>query len=119
MATPTTRNRTEKMTRNQRIKHWQALITAIVADYKELDAACDAANAAGCLDPNGRLYSVTWRIFETMLDRVDSNGWIAWYIYDNQCGERAMKAGSTGKTKPIKTPLDLAKLIVKGEVDEV
>jgi hypothetical protein len=108
------------MTRNQRIKHWERLITAIVADYKALDAACNAANAAGCLDPNGRLFAATWRVFEGMLDRVDSSGWIAWFIYENQCGERGriavvMRNGKAIKTRPIKTPLDLAKIITKEE----
>jgi hypothetical protein len=108
------------MTRNQRIKHWKTLITAIVTDYKALDAACDAAIDAGCMDVNGPLFKAIWEAFERMLDRVDSNGWIAWFIYENQCGERGriavvMRNGKAIKTRPIKTPLDLAKIITKEE----
>ena len=106
------------MTRNQQIKQWEKLIAAIVADYKALDAACDAATEAGCLDPNGKLFQSIWDTFERMIDRVDTNGWIAWFIYDNQCGERGGKAGLTGKAKPVKTPLDLAKLIVRWEEND-
>jgi len=108
------------MTRIERIKHWQAIVSAIVTDYRRLDHACDAAMKAGAMDPSGPLYDAIWRTFSGMLDRVDVHGWIAWFVYDNECGKKAREANGWGKRKmtPIKTPLHLARLIVESEDGE-
>lgn len=105
------------MTRNERIDHWQNIIDGIVADYKRLKHACDAAIKVGAMDGDGPLYDAIWNSFEGMLDRLDVDGWIAWFIHDNVCGKKGMQAKGcgSGKKAPVKNSRHLAKLIVESE----
>jgi hypothetical protein len=105
------------MTRIQKIDLWQSIVDGIVADYKRLDHACDAAMKVGALDPNGLLYEAMWRNFSGMLGRIDEDGWISWFIYDNDCGKKQREAKGCGKRgmTPIKTSRHLARLIVESE----
>lgn len=105
------------MKRIKRITLWQSIVNGIVADYKRLDRACDAAMKAGAMDANGPLYEAIWRSFQGMLERIDEDGWITWFIYENDCGKKAMEAKGCGKKgmTPIKTPRQLARLIVESE----
>jgi len=105
------------MKRINRINLWQSIVDRIVADYKRLDHACDAALKAGAMDANGPLFEAIWRSFQGMLERIDDDGWIHWFIYENECGKKAMQAKGCGKRglTPIKTPRQLARLIVESE----
>lgn len=102
--------------RRQRINRWQASIERIVADYRQLDAACDAALRAGVLDPSGPLYDAIWRAHEGMCCELDLYGWIDWYLHENDCGEKAF-SGTSGHrpAAPVRTPRQLARLIVESE----
>ena len=101
----------------KRIKHWQRIIEEVLVVYTRLDHSCDAAISAGAMDSNGPLFDAIWRGFETMLKHIDHDGWIRWYIYDNDCGEKSFAAKCSGMRKavPIRTASDLAKLIAKSE----
>lgn len=105
------------MTRIKRIDHWQSIVDGIVTDYRRLDNACAAALKAGAMDSNGPLFDAIWLCFDGMLKRIDVDGWISWFIFDNDCGKKAMQATASGKRKikPIKTPRHLARLIVASE----
>lgn len=105
------------MNRIERIDLWQSIVDGIVTDYRRLDNACDAALKAGAMDGNGPLYDAIWRSFQGMLDRIDDDGWINWFIYENECGKKAMQAKGCGKRgmTPIKTTRHLARLIVESE----
>jgi hypothetical protein len=105
------------MTRIKRIDLWQSIINGIVADYRRLDNACDSALKAGAMDANGPLYEAIWRSFQGMLERIDEDGWINWFIYDNDCGKKQREAKGYGKRgmTPIKTTRHLARLIVESE----
>lgn len=92
--------------------HWETTADAVVTEYKRLDAAMNAAYAAGCIDPNGPLFDSVWRSFDGLLNLVDSDGWIKWFIYENQCGEKGLNCSEPGKTpRKIKTTKQLAKII--------
>jgi len=91
--------------------HWQATADTVVAEYKRLNAAMDAADKAGCLDPNGPLFDAVWRSFDGMLNLVDCDGWIHWFIYDNGCGKKALTASAGGKPRVIRTTKQLARII--------
>lgn len=103
------------MARIQQIDLWQSIVDGIVADYKRLDRACDAALKAGAMDASGPLFEAIWRSFQGMLERIDEDGWIAWFIYDNDCGKKQRKAEVCRKRgmTPIKTTRHLARLIVE------
>ena len=105
------------MKRTEQIDRWQKIVECIVADYKRIDHAQDAAMKAGCFDPNGQLCSAMSLAWDGMLDRVDVDGWIAWFIYENECGKKKLAAKGCGKRgkRPIKTARQLATLIVESE----
>lgn len=44
----------------------------------------------------------------------DSEHWIEWFIWENDCGSRGMDAGYDGDLKPIKTIAQLVELIIEG-----
>ena len=100
--------------------YWKEIVETSVTKYKDLDKACENASKSGTLDPNGPLFNAIWSTFDNMLLLIDhSDGWIMWYIYDNECGKKKLKA-STGKDKPllkIDTDLKLVKFLV--EIEEI
>lgn len=105
------------MTRIKKITRWQTIVDGIVTDYRRLDNACDAAIKAGSMDLSGPLYDAIWRGFSGMLEQLDVDGWITWFIYENKCGKNARKAKGCGRRgmTPIKTTRHLARLIVESE----
>ena len=92
-------------------KEWEATIKRVVAAYQQLDAACTAAEKAGCLDLEGPLFKAVWESFDTMLDEFDSLDWIKWHIWDNKCGKSGLKVITGGKPAPIRTARQLARVI--------
>lgn len=104
------------MTRAQKIKRWTYTITKMVKACRTLDAACNKAIAIGCISSNGPLYNAIWRAFETGLEAADKNGWVQWFIQENDCGRRGLKARANEEPlRPIRTPRQLAEIIVKEE----
>ena len=105
------------MTKNKRIELWQTIVDGIVSDYKRLNDACNAAIKAGSMNQDGPLFDAIWRSFQGMLESIDEDGWINWFIYENECGKKAMiaRARSEKKMTPIKTTRHLARLIVESE----
>ena len=100
------------MNKKEQIDQLTHKIDVIVDAYRQLDDICDKAFKAGVLDCDGSFYRAICNSFEEMLKLLDIDGWISWYIYDNDCGKKAMKAGYHGKTKPIRTSRQLAQLIL-------
>ena len=101
-----------ELTNSEAIEAWEIKITSLVEDYKELTACCDAAYDAGALDPEGKLNTAIWNAYDNMLQHIDVAGWISWYIFINDSGAKALEAGYGDELNAIKTPLDLARLIV-------
>jgi len=90
-------------------------IKTIVTQYERLSAACKAVRDVGAMNINGELHNAIWTAFERMLIICDHDEWIWWYLYENDCGKRKMKAGYDGKLRIIDTPEKLAELIEEGE----
>ena len=86
-------------------------VKTVINAYQRLSAACKAVSDVGAMDINGELHNAIWIMFEKMLIICDHDEWIWWYIYENDCGKRKMKAGYDGKLRIIDTPEKLAKLI--------
>lgn len=101
----------------ERIAYWEALTAGVVADYQRLSRACDAARVAGCMEINGPLHEAIWLSFESMLTRIDFEGWLSWFIQDNDCGASGLWARLPGKKARIAiiTPRQLARLIAAEE----
>jgi hypothetical protein len=104
---------------SERYEYWHKVIDTLIREYKSLYKVCEAANKSGTLDPNGPLFEAIWSSFESLLNIFDKEGWISWYIYDNECGKRKLKA-SYGKNKPVKidSNLKLVDLIIETEKSE-
>jgi len=43
----------------------------------------------------------------------DKNGWLDWYIWENECGKGELIAGVNGDTRQIKSPEDIIWLLDK------
>lgn len=90
----------------------------IVFLYQNLDSAFDAAHQIGFLEIEGSFSNAVWAAFEGMLSIIEKQldtDWISWYIFDNQCGEKDLRAtnGPVKSLKEIKTTKDLAQLILE------
>jgi len=103
------------MTEEQRIKKWEKKIEQIISDYKTLSDCCDAANDAGVMNIDGKLFTAIWSAFDAMLKMVDQHDWISWYLFENDCGAKKMEAGHDDVLNEITTPRKLAELIVQDE----
>lgn len=100
----------------QRIAHWQSIIEKLTASYQRLDAATTAAIKAGCLDPEGELHESIWGAFEDATGIIDPDGWLDWWLWDNQQGKNAYVAGANGrKPRAIRTAEQMARVIVDFE----
>lgn len=98
---------------NLQTRIWTEKITRIVADYKRLTAASEAAEKAGCLDITGPLFEAIWKSHDLLIAHCDFAGWLSWYLHENECGKKNLAAKHNGKAHRITTPAQLAKLIVK------
>lgn len=108
------------MTTEDRIEKWVEVIDEIVKDYIALEAACDACFAAGVMVTHGPLFNAIWGNHERMLDRIDYDGYISWYLYENDMGEKKLNV-KTLKHKEwlvISDTRKLAEIIVMYEDDE-
>jgi hypothetical protein len=96
------------------ITRYTRIVTQCVESYQNLSAACDKAIAAGAMDINGPLHEAIWTGFEKTLALLDVNGWISWYIYENDCGKKMLEVIIPGEDRftPI-VPGDIADIIVR------
>lgn len=92
-------------------------LTKLIEEYKNLDKACEAARKAGCLEVEGNLQNCIWSTVETIISFFDPQGWIMWYILENDYGDKGYDAGYKGKMKPIKTIEDLLWVMYAEESD--
>lgn len=86
-------------------------LTKLLDVYKNLEEACNAARKAGCLEIEGRLQATIWSAVETVISFFDPEGWIMWYILENEYGAKGYEAGYSGQVKPIRTPEDLLSIL--------
>lgn len=105
------------MTTKQRLKAWEYIINGIVEDYQRLDKCCDDAIRVGMMDISGILYTTIWESFTNMMRRIDVEGWIEWYIYDNGCGSKGYSVTISPTNRPISINniKQLAKVITQFE----
>ena len=92
-------------------------LTKLIGEYKALDEACQAARKAGCLEIEGRLQNAIWSSIETAISFFDPEGWIMWYILENNYGAKGYDAGYKNNMKPIKNPEDLLWVMYAQEND--
>lgn len=68
------------------------------------------------ISPESRLRTSSTLLFEALVDVAivitdDDNGWIEWYVYENDLGSKAMEAGKPGNLKPITNARELLEVM--------
>lgn len=68
------------------------------------------------IDPESPLRASNNILFEGLVDTAmlitgDIDGWINWYVYDNDLGRKAMEAGMPGALKPITNAKELLEVM--------
>lgn len=86
-------------------------VDEIVTSFMELQNAIDKVIDAGCMDIEGLLYDKIYRAVESAISAYDPEGWIFWYVFENDMGKGKKEAGYDGKLKKIENTKDLAQLI--------
>jgi hypothetical protein len=86
-------------------------LNKILDSYIALKRVIDSAVEVGCLDPDGPIYNTVWKAFEDTVDIVDPDGWIMWYIYDNDMGERGMQVKIGDEEILVENRRDLLKVM--------
>jgi hypothetical protein len=79
----------------------KAWIDGILEKYHRLNEACDDVIDVGAMDIEGPLYKAIWGAWEHLLEQCDHDDWIAWYIHDNDCGERCHRIDTSGSADGI------------------
>jgi hypothetical protein len=106
---------TDKKETMLRLKQWKQ-------QHDDLTTIFEAMKPSlGCL-ANSPLFESAWRTFEaytkTLVELLGATGWpddwLTWYAYENNMGAKGMKAGYSGKLKPINNLADLCRLIEEG-----
>jgi hypothetical protein len=60
----------------------------------------------------GQLIYTPFNMYMRTLDAISNNSqWLAWFVWDNDCGSKGLAAGINGDINPIKTVDDLFELI--------
>ena len=73
------------------------------------------AEKVGIIDINGPLFNTVWHAIESVTSVVDPYGWIDWYVYENEYGDRELKATINNKIFKVKSAKDLLALIKESE----
>lgn len=102
------------LTKTERI----ALLEECLKEFKQVQASCAAIEALFGKDHEGRIQTHLYGLFESYSRLVsiqvgDDNKWLDWFIWDNDCGKKAMKAkdSSWKKARKIRTVKDLEAII--------
>ena len=73
------------------------------------------AEKVGIIDINGPLFNTVWHAIESITSVVDPYGWIDWFVYENEYGDKELKATANNKTFKVKSAKDLLALIKESE----
>lgn len=86
-------------------------IARLIEHHKKLSDVIHTAEKAGVMDIDGVLFDAIWVAWQSAVDIFDPHGWISWYIYDNEYGNRGMTGGYTDTAGPVRSIDDLVKLM--------
>ena len=73
------------------------------------------AEKVGIIDINGPLFNTVWHAIESVTSVVDPYGWIDWYVYENEYGDKELIATVNDKNFKVKSAKDLLALIKESE----
>lgn len=92
----------------------------IIEKRKQLEKVFKDAGEVGIIDINGPFFDAIWQAIESITSVVDPDGWIDWFIYENDYGKGRMKAYISGRESIIKSTKDLYELMkdMEGTIKE-
>ena len=105
------------------MKNNKELLQELVTIYKTLDESFDKLNDLMGVNYASPLAASVWNLLDITInlltDKINDNStWLAWYIFENDCGDKALEAGIDDNTKKIKTIDDLLWVIKLGAKNE-
>lgn len=83
------------------------LIKKYIDTTQELREYCDILDKTMGLEIEGKLRTHLYSLEDTCKDAIklltdqDTLGWVEWFIWDNECGEKAFEAGYHSDLKKI------------------
>jgi len=99
-------------------------IESIIEQKKAFEAVTSAMGLQAESPLNEAFYSIFRTAFiaiehaatgeSPIKDEVGNEGWLEWFIYENDCGGRGYGAGYDGNMKPVKTIDDILDLMEEG-----
>jgi hypothetical protein len=99
----------------------EAIIQKLLDHYAEITAAYEAGKVFSGGNPESPWARAMFSVFEAYTDSVsqivgDDDEWLSWFIWDNDCGKRGLKAkaASWKRERPIKTAQDLVEIVEAG-----
>lgn len=102
------------MTKAERIE----LLDEWLNEFEKVESTCSLIESLFGKGPEGRIQTHLHGLFESYSRIVsvqvgDDNAWLQWFLWDNDCGKRAMeaKAKSWKKARKIRTVKDLEAII--------
>ena len=98
------------MTTEQKIEIIKGLVLIITDCQKEVQ------NLGEIINRECELFAAYDRMESDYVAAVssvvgDENGWLCWYVFDNDCGRKGLEAGNKGELTVIDTVAKLVKLI--------
>ena len=102
------------------VKTTHVAVKMAVEAQKSISEAFDMMEEFFGVRPDSKFFNVYWEGMEKLISAVsiavgDEQDWLSWYIYDNEHGEKGMKAGYDGKLKKIGSIRALVRLIEEGK----
>jgi hypothetical protein len=96
----------------------ETLLTPWLDHWRTLDGTFEAEAHTHGADPEAPFWKAVYSLFDAYTDQLasqvgDTDGWLHWFIYDNDAGANAYPASlNRGKrSKRIRTIKDLAQLL--------
>ena len=95
-------------------------IQKYIDQHKKIEELIDSSSELFGFSDGSKFYDYIFEIDNYMMQEVmqkigDDSNWLDWFIFENDCGEKAMEAGYDKNLKPIKTIDDLIELIEEGK----
>ena len=95
-----------------------ALLEGCLKEFQQVEAACAALEALFGKDHEGRIQAHLYGLFRSYSRLVaiqvgDDRNWLDWFIWDNGCGKKALKAKASSWIcrREIRTAKDLEAII--------
>lgn len=88
--------------------------------HDALDSLMDGIQATIGLNPDGPMFDTVWKVFDAYtgtlaVEVCDFDGWLEWFILENDMGGKALQAGFDNKMRKIATLEDLQWLLAESQ----